>query len=104
LDFILKAVQKAKVKYVDEIWGNYRYLENTKTAQDMQAGQSKRRRQKILEAYRKGLPRFQKMQLCVEEEFHKNRQRVKYYINSPQNLLPALKAKFLNLFGLMPPA
>ncbi|MCI0616684.1 glycosyltransferase [bacterium] len=104
LDFILKAVQKAKVKYVDEIWGNYRYLENTKTAQDMQAGRSKRRRQQILETYRRGLPRFQKMQLFIEEEFYKNRQRVKYYINSPQNLLPALKAKFLSLFGLMPQA
>src|SRR5208283_3867853 len=34
LDFILKAVRVAKVRYVDESWGNYRFIEGTKTFED----------------------------------------------------------------------
>ncbi len=34
LDFILRAVQIANVKYVDELFGNFRYIPGTKTYED----------------------------------------------------------------------
>ena len=58
LDFILRAVQAAHVKYVDEILGNYRLLEGTKTVLDQKNGTSYKRTIDILKAYRKDLPWF----------------------------------------------
>lgn len=34
LDFILRAVQSAEVKYVDETWGNWRLIKGSKTCSD----------------------------------------------------------------------
>jgi glycosyltransferase involved in cell wall biosynthesis len=102
LDFMLKAVQVARVKYVDEIWGNYRFLENTKTARDMKTGESKRRLQQILDAYRRGLPWFRKFQLALEQEYHKNRKRMGYFLDKPEDLLPTIKFKLSRLLGLLP--
>jgi glycosyltransferase involved in cell wall biosynthesis len=56
LDFILRAVQNATVKYVDEIWGNYRMIEGTKTVTDFEAGTGHHRVEYLLKEYRKKLP------------------------------------------------
>jgi glycosyltransferase involved in cell wall biosynthesis len=58
IDFILRAVQVAHVRYVDEIWGNYNLLEGTKTVSDLKNGTSSKRIRAILKAYRKDLPWF----------------------------------------------
>lgn len=58
VDFILRAVQAAHIKYVNEIWGNYRLLEGTKTVSDQKNGASNKRTIDILKAYRKDLPWF----------------------------------------------
>ena len=58
VDFILRAVQAAHIKYVNEIWGNYRLLEGTKTVSDQKNGTSYKRTIGILKAYRKDLPWF----------------------------------------------
>lgn len=56
VDFILRAVQVAHVKYVDKNWGNYNLLEGTKTASDQKSGTSEKRIRAMLKAYRKDLP------------------------------------------------
>jgi glycosyltransferase involved in cell wall biosynthesis len=56
VDFILRAVQVAHVKYVDENWGNYNLLEGTKTASDQKSGASERRIRAMLKSYMKDLP------------------------------------------------
>ena len=56
VDFILRAIQKAHVRYVDEIWGNYNLLEGTKTASDQKSGTSDKRVNVLLKAYRRDLP------------------------------------------------
>ena len=38
LDFLLRAVQVAHVEYVDEVWGNQRLIEGTKTFDDIKSG------------------------------------------------------------------
>jgi glycosyltransferase involved in cell wall biosynthesis len=54
--FIFKAAQAAHVKYVDALWGNYRYLANTKTYTDVTSGQNKIRNIKITDHYRSQAP------------------------------------------------
>ena len=56
LDFLLRAVQVAHVTYVDEIWGNFRFIEGTKTFNDTQVGANVDRFQAVLDSYRKDLP------------------------------------------------
>jgi len=54
--FIFKAVQSAHVTYVDKLWGNYRYLADTKTYRDVTSGKNKIRVTTIADYYRKQAP------------------------------------------------
>jgi len=63
--FIFMAVQKAKVTYVDKLWGNYRYLEGTKTYEDDKSGGNAIRVKQITEYYRKQQPLFYKFYLDI---------------------------------------
>jgi len=56
LDFLLRALQVAQVTYVDETWGNFRFIEGTKTFNDTQVGSNVQRFQAVLDSYRKDLP------------------------------------------------
>jgi len=58
VDFILRAIQVANVRYFDEVWGNYSFFEETKTANDLKNGTSQKRVKALLKAYRKDLPWF----------------------------------------------
>ena len=91
LDFILRAVQAANVVYVDEIWGNYRRLEGTKTVNDMHNGQMNQRVMQLLKHYRKQLPLHQQMQLFGRDSWA----TMHYFLNKPQALPDAIKAKML---------
>lgn len=55
LDFILRVVQVAHLKYIDEVWGNYRRIEGTKTFIDMETGNADRRVRALLRKYRRSL-------------------------------------------------
>jgi hypothetical protein len=56
LDFLLRAVQAAHVKYFDENWGNFRLITGTKTHQDQQSTTNIKRYKKVIDAYMKDLP------------------------------------------------
>lgn len=62
LDFILRMVQVAHVHYVDQIWGNYRRIEGTKTVIDMESGTCDRRVRQMLKKYRQYLTPVEKLQ------------------------------------------
>lgn len=96
LDFLLRAVQGATVKYVDETWGNYRDIEGTKTAEDRKSGQGIQRYKRLMKAYRKDLSLFQQWQIASRDSW----QRVKYFVIRPQDLLPVLKVKLTKLVSL----
>lgn len=100
LDFILKAVQVATVKYVNETWGNFRMLKGTKTFSDRKDGQGHSRKQYVLKAYRKNLPLFQRWRVAVGYEFYKTWDMAKYFLKEPQNLLPVFRNKLIKIFGL----
>jgi hypothetical protein len=69
VDFILRAVQVAHVKYIVENWGNYNLLEGTKTALDQKSGASDKRIRALLKAYRKDLPWFLGMSFGIYSMF-----------------------------------
>jgi glycosyltransferase involved in cell wall biosynthesis len=56
VDFLLKAVRFAHVKYVDELWGNYCFLPGTKTETDQRRGTNVDRINDLFLKHRKGLP------------------------------------------------
>ncbi len=71
LDFIFRAVQSVKVKYMNETWGNYRIIEGTKTINDWKNGHAANRAEQILKYYRKDLPVINRVQVAFMYEFHK---------------------------------
>ncbi len=64
LDFLIRAIQIAKVKYVNEPWGNFRLHENSKTFRDIKSHQTYLRVDKILEIHRSKLPFYQRFALA----------------------------------------
>jgi glycosyltransferase involved in cell wall biosynthesis len=65
--FMFRAVQSAQVKYVDKMWGNYRYLPGTKTFEDEKTGSNSIRVKAITEHYKKQAPLAVKLNLKVSE-------------------------------------
>ena len=68
IDFILRAVQVATVKYVDETWGNFRLIQGTKTFNDLNSGQCEYKFFQLLKRYRKQLTWFQQIQITTLEK------------------------------------
>lgn len=99
LDFLLRAVQRANVKYLDETFGNFRHIQGTKTVNDVASGLSRVRRQRIVMAYRKDLPLFQRLQVAISCKLHISSflyywRRLKYYLQNSQELPSMLNRNF----------
>ena len=56
LDFIIRAAMYLKPVYVDKELGNFRYIEGTKTFEDMKSDSGNKRYRQLIERYRKKLP------------------------------------------------
>ena len=102
LDFLLRAVQVAKVKYINETWGNYRQIEGTKTINDIKSGQSGYRAQQMLKAYRKQLSIVQQWKIIIKFQVFNSKswQRIKYFSNKIQKLPSNSKTKLLKTFKI----
>jgi len=77
LDFILRAVQQANVAYRDEVWGNYRYLQGTKTYTDDVSGANSRRVMTIVNYHLMALPRSQRYRIYLHRFLIKRYDQVK---------------------------
>ncbi|MBF0505163.1 MAG: glycosyltransferase [Candidatus Omnitrophica bacterium] len=58
VDFLLRAVRSAHIKYVDETWGNYRFIRGTKTFQSKEDNQLEVNKARVMNVYFKELPWF----------------------------------------------
>jgi len=98
VDFILRAVQVAHVRYCDEIWGNFRLLQGTKTWKDIQSGTE--RAAHLLRFYRKDLPRHQRWWVALLYPICNSQilTPVIYFWRNPGQLLPRLKARLKKIF------
>lgn len=66
IDFLLRAIQIADIKYMNQTFGNFRYIEGTKTFVDNRQGKGAIRLHNLLEKYRKQLPLSRKMILRIK--------------------------------------
>ena len=66
LDFILKAVSAAHVTYVNETWGNYRFMEGTKTYDDWKRGSNVARYQAYLKAHKRSLSASERLEYSLK--------------------------------------
>ncbi|MGK7886164.1 MAG: glycosyltransferase family 2 protein [Crocosphaera sp.] len=94
VDFLLRVVQKAQVKYVDELFGNYRCIPGTKTFTDKQKGESETRLQHLLDLYHQQLSPLDKIKFTIKDYWlRKFMARIKYYLRYPDEFLPSLIKK-----------
>ena len=73
VDFMLKAVQVAHIKYVDEPFGNYRYLEGTKTFANDKSGDTQIIVKKVVYGFLRKLPLLKRLKLMFQYERPRNR-------------------------------
>ncbi|BAY48380.1 family 2 glycosyl transferase [Scytonema sp. HK-05] len=105
LDFILRAVQVANVRYVDETWGNFRYHQSSKTFQSNARGEANSVMKSIMTAYRKDLPLFQQWQIALQydneisERVKYYLRKIKYFLKNPLKLPLSVKGKVTKIFG-----
>ena len=106
LDFLLRAVQVATVKYVDEPWGNWMKTEDTKS---MTLWQTPERGyqlvDRILGSYRKNLPLLQRWQAAIQYklDYYWSRYlkyKIKYYLINPQALIPSVRKKLIEFVSI----
>jgi glycosyltransferase involved in cell wall biosynthesis len=110
LDFLLRAVQVAKVKYINETWGNWMRTENTKTGKLWQSYErGSQILDNILRYYRKDLPPLQRQLVAIRYELgvlwdRKWQWTIKYYfkqyIKNPQNIPLKFRSKLMKLFSI----
>lgn len=105
LDFLLRAVQVATVRYVDEIWGNYRYYKNTKTFKSNARGEASSVMKSIMKVYRKDLPVLQQLQIALQydneisERVKYYFRKIKYFLKNPLKLSLTLKSKLTKILS-----
>lgn len=108
LDFLLRAVQVAKVKYINETWGNWMRTEDTKTGKLWQSYErGSQVLDNILRYYRKDLPPLQRQLVAIIYELRILWDRnwtLKYYLRqylkNPQNIPLKLQSKLSKLFSI----
>ncbi len=94
IDFLFRVVQKANIKYVDEIFGNYRYIPGTKTFKDRRKGQGKSRFEPLFQTYYQQLSSLEKVEFAIKEFWLKRvMAKIKHFIKHPNKFLPYLLRK-----------
>ncbi|MFB2836321.1 glycosyltransferase family 2 protein [Floridanema evergladense] len=91
--FIFEAVQAATVKYVDETWGNYRYITGSKTYDNV--SESFQNYDRIVSQYINKLSPIEKV-LLVWEYLNI---RLRYFIEYPDKLSSSIKVRLNKIFG-----
>ncbi|MEH2058695.1 MAG: glycosyltransferase family 2 protein [Nostoc sp.] len=95
IDFLLKAVKVAHVKYFNEIWGNYRYYPGTKTFDDSTNGTSERRIQQLFKDYTKTLSFFEQWEIRLNRIMIFIPLRIFYFSKYPQRLPQSIHNRFM---------
>jgi glycosyltransferase involved in cell wall biosynthesis len=100
LDFLLRAVRTAHVKYVDETWGNFRYIRGTKTFQSKEDNQLEDIKMRVMDTCLAQLPALQRGWIkmfrffCVERKHHYYAGRMVDCLRNPQEIACIVAKKF----------
>ena len=102
VDFLFRAVQKASVSYYNEVWGNFRLIEGTKTYRGLQTGQTYHREKRICVRYRNCTSSIGRLYYSILFECQNSRfttffeyifKKLLYFLKNPKELVTSLKAK-----------
>ncbi|NWF57766.1 MAG: glycosyltransferase [Fischerella sp.] len=85
LDFILRSVKHATVKYVDEVWGNFRLIEGTKTFNNVKTGRNIKSKKLIFDLYRKELSLSKRTVLVSKIYFFRTLMKIKKKVKYLKN-------------------
>lgn len=101
IDFLLRAVKVAHLKYIDEDLGNFRQLEGTKTASGMKNNKVSDSVDHLMRLHRKDLPFSQRLLVSIGYEYYKSvYPRLKYYTAFPSALPKSIIARFTEMIRL----
>jgi glycosyltransferase involved in cell wall biosynthesis len=84
LDFIIRVIRCAHVRYVDETWGNFRFIRGTKTFQSKENNQIEANKLQVINVYLKKLPWFQRFWIWIIQFIFVRRQ-VHYFAGRIKN-------------------
>jgi hypothetical protein len=73
IDFVFRAAAVARLRHVDEVWGNYRYLPEAKTARDVASGEAAPRLARLRAAHVSRLPAHRRLELAVRRAWRRRR-------------------------------
>lgn len=97
LEFLLRAVQVANVKYIDETWGNFCKHEYAKTVLDEIAGKGVHRRERIYNECVKNLPISLRIRMypfrIMGYIYSLIWLKILYFYRHPNHLIPSIKKK-----------
>lgn len=91
IDFLFRAVQVANVKYMDETWGNFRFMEGTKSFESGKTGDYKRIHRRVCQLYNKNLSLQQRLQNTRDYYLYGQWLRARYFWRKLKNLISILK-------------
>ena len=81
LDFLLRMSKAAHIKYVDETWGNYRFISGTKTFQSKLDNQLRANEMRVMDVYFRELPWFHQWWVRINQpiQIFFDKHKVHYY-------------------------
>jgi glycosyltransferase involved in cell wall biosynthesis len=92
IDFLLKVLPVSHVRYVDETWGNFRYIQNSKTFRSKENNELERHKKRLTDLHLKKLPWPKQWWITamryvfVEKKPHYYAGRIMECFKSPQEL------------------
>ncbi len=95
IDFLLKAVKVAHLKYFNETWGNYRYYPGTKTFDDSTNGTSQTRIHQLFKEYAKTLPLIEQWEIRLTGIINFISLKIFYFSKYPQRLPESIHNRFM---------
>jgi len=83
IDFLLRMSKVAHIKYVDETWGNFRFIRGTKTYQSKLDNQLRTNEMRVMDAYLKELPWAHQCWIRVNRHIQSffDKHKVYYYVD-----------------------
>lgn len=95
IHFLLKAVQVAHVKYVDETLGNYLMIPGTKTVDRIRSNTEPGAFEQMMQQYRETLPIPQRWTVALGYKLYKavRWRRLRYFLDEPKNIYRVLLKK-----------
>jgi len=95
IDFIFRMMKVAHIKHIDELWGNYRQVEGSKTLQEIQSGRNLKKLAKLFEKYEKDISVSQKLRLGLQRKLSGKNGWLLHYLKNPEQIFVQLKKKLV---------